>query len=1014
MHKLTRFFIERPMFVNIAVIALFLLGVTTLLQMKKEGFPSVALNMVTITTLYPGASSKDVEVNVTSVIEEKLGDIANVKEILSTSQESLSKIQVIADDDLNPSQFAKVYDEIGNALASIQGLPPTAKSPIYQMISTDEMGILQIVLVGENRTLRSFIPYMESEIRKVKGVASVDTVGLDDEEYHIEIDPQKANENYVDLRQISQAISKRNVEGSGGSLESSIGERQIVAYSKFQSIQDVLDVSIRRNFEGGGVLLKDVATITRSSEDRKLIVRNGGRTGVSLILKKKANADIVATIDKVKESISKLHVPESIKINYFNDKSEFTRNRIKLLLGNAAVGMLLVFLILLFALDFRTACWTSFSIPLSFMGTFLILDLLGMSITSIVLGGCVLVIGMLVDDAIVMAEQVNSEKENGYGGKDSSVRAVKKVWLPIFGASLTTMIAYSPIAKLGGLPGKFVWAMPAVVCIALFMSLIDTYFLLPVHLAHGKPVAKTKKRFMTIAENFYEKVLLFVKRFRYVVIGFFVVLFVSSLLVAKNFLKLEAFPQEAVDSLTIQVTQPAGITPQNALKNIEKLEKIIQTLGAGELIGVSSRIGTHSKRIETIRGTDTNLAIIFVYLSDFETRDRLASEILSDLRQKVNQSFQGEGIAFLFELIKQGPLVGYPIEVRIAAKTDELRLQKIKEVKEYLQKLEGVYDTKDDRLFGKPEINLLIDYKKLERMQITVEDVLTIIKISFDGIIVSNFVENNKNIDLRLKINKKNVKDLNFLKELSVANKEGHLIKFGNFVRFEERTSLAEINHIDGKRTVVVYAQLDKSKLSTAKANRKLKEKFKPTTEYQISIVGESKDNKELFGSLALAGIIAILGIYLAISLILNSFTLPFIVMSAIPFAISGILFAVWAHGMSLSMFAIISIIGLAGIIVNDSMVMIFTILDIAKKNGMNYEAIVEGAKHRLRAISLTTATTVVGLLPTGYAIGGYDPFISPMCLALAYGLMFGTFIVLILVPAFYFVKLDITGKHTN
>lgn len=996
------------MLVNILIAAVILLGIKTISTIKKESYPSVAINKVVITTLYHGASARDVEINVTKVIEEELEDVSSVKDILSTSQEGLSTITIEAEDDLTEKQFDKVYDEVGNALASINNLPTDSETPSYKSITTDDMGILEISLTGPKDALRKFVPYLEGEVKKVEGVSTIDRVGFPDEEYHILVDAKKANDLYLDLRQVSNALRKRNVEGSGGSLESHIGERQIVAYSKFHDVKDLMNTNIRRNFDGKGVRLKDIAKIERNEQNLKLHVRNNGEPGMSLSLKKKTNADMVDTIEKVRQRISEIELPEGVKLIYFNDKSEFTKSRISLLASNALMGMILVFAVLLFILDLKTAFWTAFSIPLSFLGAIIIIDQMGITFNSIALGGFVLVIGMLVDDAIVIAEQINSEKEDGHNGEEASFNAVRKVWLPILGASMTTIIAYSPLIQMGGISGKFIWQMPAVIAIALVASLIDTYILLPAHLAHGKAKKVEKKQFIVKSENAYRKILGLVKKFRYGVILVFIMLLASSVWVSKNKLKVEPFPQDAVETFTIQVTQPAGISPKKALKNIIRIEKIIQQLPKEELVGTSSRLGTHSLQPHTDRGTDTHLAAIFVYLTEFEKRDRLASAILEDLRVKINKSFADEGSTFVFELIKQGPPVGHPFEVRVASKFDNLRKKKVEEVKKYLATVSGVYDIEDNVLVGKPEVNLLINYDRIAELGVTVEDILLTIKTAFDGVIISNIVEHNESIDFRLRIDKKGVTDISYLKNLGVMNSTGNLIKFSRFITFEEKDALSEIYHIAGQRTTSVYGQLNKKKINPTKIMTLLEDRFKSDGKVNIEIAGEPKENEKIFGDLSIAALMAVFGIFLTISLILNSFTLPIIVMSAIPFAVIGIMYSAWGHGLDISMFVMMSVIGLAGIIVNDSIVMVFTIQGLLKEGVAEFNKVIEGAVSRLRPVCLTTITTVLGLLPTGYAIGGYDPFISPMCLTLAYGLLFGTTVVLILVPTFYFIKIDI------
>jgi multidrug efflux pump subunit AcrB len=1008
MEALSRYFLDRPLQVNIIVLLVFIFGVLSMINIKKESFPSVSQNKVIITTVFPGASAKDIEINVTGIIEEGLEDVSNIKEVISTSQESMSRITVTADDSLNQEQFSKVYDDIGNALVTLTDLPADIEGPTYKQVTSDDMGIIEIALSGDMDVVRTFVPFVVKEIEKLPGISKVNEIGFPDKEYHILIDAEKARKNYVDLRQIADAIRSRNVEGSGGTLESYIGEKKVVAYNKFHSLDDVLETNIRRSFDGQGVRLKEVATIKQGEEDVRLRVRNDGQEGVSLIVKKKTNADLLNTLDGLNERLAQMHIPEKVELKLLNDQSMLTRDRISLLGGNALMGMVLVFVILYLVLGFKTAFWTSFSIPFAFMATFLTIPYFGITLNAVALGGFVLTLGMLVDDAIVVAEQINREKEEGYHDSEAGARAIKKIWLPVFGASVTTIIAYSPLAQMGGLPGKFVWAIPAIIATALVWSLFESYFLLPSHLCHGKPVPVKKKQFVVRFEGAYEKALRFCLQFRYVFILIFISLLASALFLAKNSIQKDPFPQDAAEAFTIQVSHSSGSSFEKTRDDMIEIEKLLLALPKSDLSGLSVRLGTHSPSSSTERGTESHLSMVFVYLKPFSERERTAQEIIDSLVVESKSLFKSRNMTGLFELVRFGPPVGKAFEVRVAVNDAEVRRKKVNEISEFIRALNGVNHVDDDELEGKGELNLMIDYDELSELGLTVQDVLTVIKISFDGLIVTDITEDNSTVDLRLRLNEKGRADIEFINQLGIMNQSGRLVEMGQFLTIEEQSSLPEIYHVDGLRTITIFGQIDKEIISPGEVMAAVADKFKSTAEIQISYAGEPIENEIIFGDLATAGIIALIGIFLTIVLILNSLTMPLIILAAIPFGAVGVIYSVYFHDISFSLFVGISLVGLFGIIVNDSLVMVFSIQEMMKTRDDNRELVVEGAIKRLRPVTLTSITTVAGLLPTAYAIGGYDPFISPMCLALGYGLLFGTLIVLLLVPILFYVRLDV------
>jgi len=983
-----------------------------MLGSQKEGFPSASQNKAMISTIYPGASAKDVELNVTVPIEDELRDIANVKEILSTSSEGMSSITLVADDDLSDKQFAKVYDEIGDALARVKDLPTELDSPpSYTQFTSEDMPVIEIAIEGAEGELRKFVPFIVNELKRNPGISKIVEVGFPDEEMVIEVNAKKMNQYEVDFKSIVGALRSRNIEGSGGTLESYVGEKKIVAFNKFNTVEEILNTNIRRSTSDRGVKVRDVAVISTTPKDLKLKVRNSGKFGISLVVVKKSNGDLLNTIDEIRKVTESIQKPEGVSIRLLNDQSVLTRDRLSLLSGNALIGIAMVAIVLFFVLGAKTAFWTAFSIPLTLAGTFIFLPYLGITINSISLAGFVLVLGMLVDDAIVVAEQVNNEKENGLKGVESAVVAVRKVWRPILGASITTVLAYYPISQMGGMAGKFVWMIPTVVGIALILSLFDTYFLLPNHLAHGKHVEEKKGAGLLKLEGFYRSTLNLAIKLRYAIISLFVVVLVSAVFVAAKHLRKEPFPQDSAEGFTIELTGKPGISMAKAEDNLKILEKHLLALPDGELSGISSRIGTQSKKSFTERGTEPHLGIIFVYLKPFSKRSRMAQEIVDDLKVMMKDDLKKLEVSALFEIIRIGPPVGRPFEIRVSSRSDELRNAKAAEIKKRLGDLKGVLNVDDDQVFGKKELNLILDYDHLSMVGLTVEDVLQTIRLAFDGQVVTDYVENNRPIDIRVRLDSEGRGDPEFIRTLKVINRSGNIIPLQKVTSFSERVSLSQIKHIGGDRTTVVFGQLDKVNQTPASILTFAKKEFPSTKEVQVSFAGEPIENQKIFGSLGMAAISAIFAVFIVIAIILNSLIKPLIVMSAVPFGAVGIVLAVWAHGMPLSMFVIISLIGLSGIIVNDSLVMVFTISELISKAEFHIEKIIDGAVTRLRPVLLTSITTILGLLPTAYGFGGSDPFISPMCLALMYGLLFGTLVTLILVPILYSIGNDFSKK---
>jgi|JI10StandDraft_1071094.scaffolds.fasta_scaffold39987_2 multidrug efflux pump subunit AcrB len=988
-------------------------GFLSISKMRKEAFPEVTLGRFIITSIYPGASAGDIEVNVTLPIEDALKKVEGIQEVKSFSRESVSIVDIVADENMEKTGLQKLYLDIDSAVSGINNFPTGLKGkPVIQEITSSNLPILEIAFTGEYNDLKNFIPEVKDSITLIEGVSSVTSIGLGDEEVHILVDPELAKKEFTDLISIAGLIKRRNLHGSGGTLESFLDEKKIVSYDKFEKPEDILETYVRMSPDGFGVKLKQVAKLEYHPEDLKLKVLNNGKKGVSLHIIKKANADILKTIDRVSVYLEKLKLPNGVTFQKMNDGSRLTRNRLSLVIGNAMMGFVLVVIILLLVFDLKTAIWTAFGIPFSLLGCIVILQLNGLTMNMFILGGFILVVGMLVDDAIVIAETVNSNLESGMNPVEASSSAVSEVWSPVLASSATTMIAFLPMVSLGGLPGKFIWMIPLVVILSLGISIFESYFLLPSHLAHGrKKVGVTRKGYIIKLENSYRSILKKVIHQKILFLLFILALFIASIVIVKNFIKKEPFPQEGSEGFIINLLLHKGSSLEKTESVVSKIDSILNKLPKEELDGYSARIGTNSESVTTELGSLSNSAVIFVYLKPYEKRKRIAEEIRESVKLELDKEIKKDVDSFATKIVRFGPPLGRAFEVRVIANDPLIRKEKAEEVKKFSASITGVYDVEDDEIEGKDELNLKINQDLLSRAGLTVEDVLQTLRIAYEGIIVTDIVNMDRKIDFRLRLNKKARADIHFIHALPIMNRTGQAINLKNILSVNEAISSDEFRHINGKRYTSVFGNLNKEIITPGAVVEKIKEKFQSSDLVNYEYAGEPVENEKIFKNLAVAAIFALLGIYLIIALIFNSYIKPLIVILAIPFALIGVILALFAHGMAFSMFVGIALIGLMGVIVNNSIVMVFTTSERAGDAVLTEEIIIEGAVQRLRPILLTTSTTILGLLPTAYGIGGHDPVLSPMSLALSYGLLFGTVIVLYFIPVVYSIGLKFQKK---
>jgi multidrug efflux pump subunit AcrB len=1013
MASLIRFFLLHPLLVRILFFAVFALGGYMMLTAQKEGFPSVDLNIITVNTVYPGASPEDVELNVTTRLEEQIEEVDGLYEVTSTSRENFSSIVIKADEDASPREFDIIVDDLRQAIDQTEDLPlDLDQLPVVDVLSTGDTPIISINLFGEHQVLRTIMPLLERGIEAVPGVSGVDKIGYFDREMHIEIDPVKARKLRISMSDVLRAIEARNLRSTGGTLESYLNERTVVSLNKFATPADVEAVILRSDITGQNVRLRDVADVVMHEKDETLIVRNDGKPGMNLVVRKKTRADIIDTLERVKRYMADYPLAQGVGYSYSNDQSARTRLRLQVLGGNAMLGFVLVAGILLLALNWRSALWTAMSVPFALFGVFILLPYAGVTVNVISLAGFVLVLGLLVDDAIVVAEKITAYREQGMPPMDAALRGTKEMWQPVFVASLTTILAFSPMFSLGGMPGRFAWAIPAVVILALLVSLFECFFILPYHIAAGKLSANMgKPRWIRALERAYARLLVHLLHWRYLVLLIMLAFLAGSVVLAKTSMKFQFFPQEGVETIYIKLQMPRGASLEATENRLKELEGLVANLPESELESFVTRVGTLSTEASKNRGDHSNWGVISVYLTGEARRTRTADTIIEELR--VAAVMQADEV-LLFDKQRVGPPIGKPVEIRISSNNDDLRERTADELFDYLGTLPGVLDLESDKRPGKDQLIVDVNYARLAEVGLTVKDVAEALRVTYDGMLVSSTTSVEETLEYRVVVAPEFRDDPDMIYNIPVSNRTGRVLTLKDAVSLREDSGPLEYLHVNGLRTETVSGDVDNKMTSVGGVKQQVMQHFSGSwanhPDLKVEFAGEARESGKIFGGFITAGIIALGSIFLVVALLLNSLGQPFIVMSVIPFAVIGVIWAFFLHGDPLSFFAVMGTLGLIGVVVNDTIIMVTeTNRELADNpTGNLIGTVVSGATNRLRPVLLTTFTTVVGLLPTAYGIGGKDGLIMPLTLAMAYGLLFATLITLVLTPSLLTIGHDI------
>jgi multidrug efflux pump subunit AcrB len=1010
MRAVFAYFAQHRILAYMITLLVLLSGTGTLFTIQRDMFPNVEFGEIIITTRYPGASPEDVELKVTNKIEDQLRTVEGIKHFSSWSTENFSMIHIVIHPD-EPDHDEVVMD-VRDAVNRATDLPrEIIEAPYVKELTTSEFPMIEVGLTGDipYAELKELARQLEKRLQDIPGVSRLERYGWRDREIRIEVSPEKLLEYELPVNRVIAAIRARNIQATGGSFESYLSEKNIVTLAEFRDPLDAKNVVTQTTFHGPLVRLKDIATIKDDFEKQRVISRVNGESAISFIALKSKSADIVRTVDAIKSLLEKeqSRLPEGVRAVYSHDASKYVRNRFSIVGANGALGLVMLIAILALSLNVRIAFWVALGIPVAMLGTIFMLPVFGLYLDSITMTALVLVIGIVVDDAIIIAEQIYKEYESGKPPLEAAVDGVCSVFKPVLTTVLTTFVAFAPLFFMPGMLGKFVYVIPLAISLALFVSLIEACLALPSHIAGGLPRSHAREdRRNRLSAHMQEKFSTFIGkllRWRIAVILAFIAILAGTTAWAAHSMTIILFPSETADTFIISLETESGTSLQATLDKTVEVENIIRELPKSELDSYVTRVGLHG---DVIAATESeHYATILVSLAPFTGRKRTADQIVEQLRSEI------EGLSGIkdvsFEIDAGGPPVGRPIMIRIVGSNDELRRKLASDVFAYLKTIEGVKDIERNDRSGKEQIEIKLDYDRLAKLGLTVADVAQTVRVAYDGEVVTSVRYGEDDVAFRVIYPISARAQPGYLSQLHVANQDGRLIPITQFAGFKAGPGPANFNHYKGERSIVVSADIDTGITTSVTATNNVLGHFGNLDEYpgmRFEVGGEAEETNDSMHALALIFIFAVLGVYCLLILLFDSLWQPLLIIVSLPFAVAGVIVTLVLHNEPLGFLAVIGMIGLAGVVVNDSLVLVNRINEIHKTNPQLplIDVIAYGVGDRLRAVLLTSITTIVGLLPLAYGLGGADPYMSPMALVLGYGLLFATPITLILVPCLY------------
>ena len=1029
--KLAQFSVKNSLLVNLLSFLIIVIGIFSVFHLRKEAFPQVDYDIATITTIYPGAPTEDVEKFVTIPIEKEIKGISGIKEINSKSEEGRSEIGITIDP--KASNKNQVMDDIERAVDRIQNLPDGVKDdPIVFELRSKEFPVLEVSLAGPIPEFekRQYAENLEDIILNINGVATVRRLGWREPEFHVEVDPDKLKMFHVSIDEVMGALQSRNITLPGGYLTTEKEEFNIRTTGEFKSAQEIGNVIIRANDSGNWLRVKDVAKVKKTFEDLTRIARTNGERSLGMVVVKNESSDILKMVKKVNDAVGQFQqsLPDNVEVIIANDMSYYVKRRLGVLKNNGLIGFVLVVIILFTFLDPIPALVTAIGIPISLFITFFFMNMMGISINLVSMLGLIIVLGMLVDDGIIVAENVYGYVERGMSPKEAAVKGTTEVIAPVTATILTTFAAFAPLLFIPDIIGKFIREIPMVVIIALSASLFECFIILPSHLAdfvrgakfkHVSREGVTGKKWFQNVSSWYLRVLRKALKHRYFVLGFLIFVLIPAVIFAAFATKLKVimFSGEGMEEFYIRAEAKTGTSLEQMEALLAPIEELVETIPKDELESYRSYIGSISQEM----GFDPNakngshLAQVTVFLTPMQKRHRKPDEIKESLRGNLELIKGFEKLYFFSP--KEGPSTGRAISVGIKGDNFAVLNEIAAKILTHLKKIDGVSDVDTNYEFGKKELSIIVDEAKAKKFFISVDNIATTVRQAFKGGIATTVKPERAEdeIDVVVRFPESSRNSLDDFNKILVRNQKGNLVPLDSVASVEEKEGIYAITHLDGKRTVWVTGDVDEEQATSLGVNIGLKKAFKDIPleykGYTLKFGGEYEEQKETQRNLLFSFIVALLLIFIIFTAIFGSLVQPFIVMTAIPFGFLGVVIAFMLHGRPLSFFALMGAVGLTGIVVNDSVVLVHCINNLRKSGKDRWESLIEGGRMRLRPVMMTTITTIGGLVSVAYGIGGGDPFLKPMGLSIIWGLFFATGLTLIVIPCIYAIFDDLTTK---
>ncbi len=1025
MKRVLAAFARNTVFANIILVLIFLSGGIATLSMIRENFPEFSLDMITISVPYPGADPEEVEEGISRKIEEAIEGLEGVKKYTTTSSENVGTANIEVKEDYD---VGDVLEKVRSRVDAISSFPVDAEKPVItELTLKDPVMLLYFSGDMSEQRIKEWSERIKDEIQQLPEVSQVEIFGAREYEINIEVSEKRLREYGLSFDRVVDAVRSNNLNLAGGTIRAQGEEIRVRTMGRKYTGETLSSIVVLARPEGEIITLDRIATINDGFTEDPINALINGEPSVLLIVYKTQEEDALVISEAVQKYISQkeLQLPAGSNIKILYDNTDMLRSRIDLLVRNGIIGLMIVFILLWTFLNARLSFWGGMGIPISIAGALTILWAVGGTINMISLFGLIMVLGIVVDDAIVVGEAIYFHRKEGKPPLKAAVDGVIEVGMPVIAAVLTTIVAFIPLLYVSGIMGKFIAIMPVVVISCLAVSLVECLLLLPAHLSHlpdpnvrNNNMNRLARRLETVhrltssgmewfVARIYTPILSKALYYRYISFCIAIsVLLLTIGLVRGGILKFEVFPEIDGFIMTSTVEFPSGTPPDVTSQAIEKIDAALLRLAAqtqtrsGDPM-IEDRLSLIGQTLENLPRSGPHLGSVQAILLDSDRRGIHSKDLMVRWEKEIGPI---PGVKSLtFTGLQAGP-PGSPIEVWLQGHDMNDILGAADDLMERLRKFEGVYQIRSDFSQGKNELRLELK-PEARTLGLTVDDLARQVYTGYYGDEAVRIQRGRDDIRIKVRYTADERSRISDLERVRIRTPSGNEVPLISVADISFAPGYSIITRTNGMRRVAVSADVDTSKANANEIFSELDLNFFPQLKRRypglhVSLQGEQKKMRESFDSLFVGYPLAILGIFIIIATMFRSYAQPFVILFTVPFGIIGAVLGHLLLGYDLSIMSVFGMVALTGVVVNDAIVLIERVNENIAEGMLFFDAILNGGARRFRAIFLTSLSTVGGLAPLIMETDLQAKFLIPMALSIAAGIAFATVLTLLIVPS--------------